>query len=69
VPPRTTVEFRSICQRLQINDNVTAAELFGLSWRSCQRYHYGELDIPGPLARFLRLAARHKLSHDEMRDL
>jgi len=58
--PMAAAEFRSLTARLGINDSLTAARTFGLSWRTCQRYHYGKLDIPGPLARLLRLMAAGK---------
>ena len=62
-------EFKSLCAALKIADNATAAELFGLSWRTCQRYWYDELAIPGPLARLLRAAVRHNLTQAELRSL
>lgn len=55
--PMRQAEFKQLCGEMDINDSATAAELFGLSWRTCQRYWYGETDIPGPLARLLRLAS------------
>ena len=67
--PMTKEEFQFLCTKLGIDDNVTASELFGLSWRNCQRYWYGETDTPGPLARLLRLAYRHKLTHAGFRAL
>jgi hypothetical protein len=67
--PMTTAEFRSLCAQLDINDNETASELLGPSWRTCQRYWYGELDPPESFARFLRLAAKQKVSHADLRAL
>jgi hypothetical protein len=68
-PPMTRNEFRELCTALHIDDNGTAAELLGPSWRTCQRYWYGELPPSDPIARLLRLAVRHKLSHDDLRAL
>jgi hypothetical protein len=67
--PMPNAEFRQLCLELDIKNNVLAGELFGLSWRNCQRYWYGELAVPGPLARLLRLAAAQHLSHDDLRQL
>jgi hypothetical protein len=67
--PMTNVEFRRLCAKLKINDNATAAELLGPSWRTCQRYWYDEIAAPPPLARLLRLAARLNLSHEQLRKL
>jgi len=64
--PMKVEEFRAICKRLQINDCVTAARLFGISWRTAQRYWYKEIEVPGPLARLLRLAKKRKMSHKEL---
>ena len=64
--PMTAKEFNAACATLGIGDHVTAARLFGLSWRTCQRYHYDELSVPGPLARLLRLAIKHKLSQKDL---
>jgi len=55
--PMAPAEFRRLTAKLGIGDSLTAAKTFGLSWRTCQRYHYGDLAIPGPLARLLRLLA------------
>jgi hypothetical protein len=52
--PMDYIEFQQLCVRLHINDAMTAAKFFGLSWRTCQRYHFGNLPIPGPVARLLR---------------
>jgi hypothetical protein len=68
-PPMSNAEFRRLCTQLKINDNETAAELFGISWRTCQRYWYDEISAPEPLARLLRLAASRKLGHDDLRML
>jgi hypothetical protein len=65
--PMSRDEFRHLCATLAINDSRTAGELFGLSWRTCQRYWYDDLAVPGPLARLLRLAAKHDTTHDELR--
>jgi hypothetical protein len=62
-------EFRQLCADLGINDCLDAAELFGLSWRTCQRYHYGDLDVPGPLARLLRMTHAHPRGIDALRKL
>ena len=67
--PMKKEEFQFLCTKLDITDNVTASELFGMSWRNCQRYWYGETDTPGPLARLLRLAYKHKLTHAGFRQL
>lgn len=64
--PMSTEEFQTLCYDLKIYDNVTAARLFGLSWRTCQRYHYGEQEIPGPLARLIRLAVKHNMTHKQL---
>jgi len=69
VKPMSNTEFRHICAHLDIADNETAAELFGVSWRTCQRYWYGEIDPPEPLARLLRAAIRHKFTHADLRKL
>lgn len=67
--PMTQEEFQALCHALKIEDNGTAAELFDLNWRTCQRYWYGELQVPGPLARLLRLAAACEASHAQLRQL
>ena len=67
--PMLHVEFRKLCTHLKINDNATAAELLGPSWRTCQRYWYDELPIPPALAQLLRLAVVKNVSHDELRAL
>ena len=54
-------EFQILCLKLQITDSLMAAKAFGLSWRTCQRYWYGTLNIPGPLARLLRLAVEYQI--------
>lgn len=64
--PMSAKEFQRLCRSLRINDSLTAARLFGLSWRTCQRYYYDELPVPGPLARLLRLAKAKKLSHKDL---
>ena len=69
VPPMTKDEFHALCAKLKIGDNETAAELLGPSWRTCQRYWYGELPIPPVLARLLRAAVVHGLSHTDLRVL
>ena len=68
-PVMTAEEFRHLCAELKITDSQQAAELFGLSWRTCQRYWYGELQVPQPLARLVRLAAAQKLSHKAFKAL
>lgn len=65
--PMSRDEFRRLCTTLAINDSRTAGELFGLSWRTCQRYWYDDLAVPGPLARLLRLAVKYHSTHDELR--
>jgi len=67
--PISKTEFRRLCTKLAINDNETAAELFGISWRTAQRYWYGESAVPEPLARLLRAAIRHRWGHDDLRQL
>ena len=67
--PMDKVEFRYLCAVLKIVDNETAEELLGPSWRSCQRYWYGELSPPDTLARLLRLAAQTSQTHDQLRKL
>ena len=67
--PMTQEEFQLICAALKIEDNGTAGELFGLNWRTCQRYWYGELQVSGPLARLLRLAVHHNSSHADLKRL
>jgi len=67
--PMSTDEFKAICAQLKIDDNGTAAELFGLNWRTCQRYHYGELPVPNPTARLLRLASACEATHAQLRRL
>lgn len=64
--PMATPEFRELCRRLKINDALTASKLLGPSWRTCQRYWHAEAPIPPPVARLLRLAARHCISHGEL---
>lgn len=64
--PMKAEEFRTLCRHLKINDCVTAGRLFGVSWRTAQRYWYEEIEVPGPLARLLRLAKRRRLSHKEL---
>lgn len=64
--PMKPKEFVELCTKLKIDDCVTAGELFGLSWRTVQRYWYGEMDVPGPLARLLRLMAKKKITHKEL---
>lgn len=64
--PMDQHEFQKLCAALHIKDCVTAGTLFGISWRSCQRYYYGEQLVPPPLARLLRLANKHKMSHKEL---
>jgi len=64
--PMTSAEFQELCAKLKINDCVTAGTLFGISWRSCQRYYYDEQPVPAPLARLLRLAVKHKMTHKEL---
>jgi len=61
--PMSKQEFQTLCIQLKIGDAMTAASLFGLSWRTCQRYWYGDLKVPGPLARLLRISAQNSLSH------
>jgi len=68
-PDMANAEFRSLCVQLRINDNATAAELFGISWRTCQRYWYDEVAPPPSLARLLRLAAQLSLTHAQLRKL
>jgi len=68
-PPMTKEEFRSLCLQLKITDNETAEELLGPSWRSCQRYWYGELAPPETLARLLRLAAQTGATHAQLRKI
>jgi hypothetical protein len=67
--PMTRDEFQALCTKLKINDNETASLLLGPSWRTCQRYWYGELAPPEPLARLLRLAARHNLDHKALQEV
>jgi len=69
IKPMSNAEFRDLCARLKIVDNETAADLLGISWRTAQRYWYDEIHPPEPLARLLRAAARHKLSHTDLRKL
>lgn len=64
--PMKPEEFRRLCSDLKIKDCVTAGHLFGVSWRTAQRYYYEEIEVPGPLARLLRLAKRRKLSHKDL---
>jgi len=64
--PMAPAEFRQLVDLLDINDSLTAAKIFGLSWRTCQRYHYGDLAIPGPLARLLRAAVAHGLTQQDI---
>jgi hypothetical protein len=64
--PMRVAEFRAVCKSLKINDCVTAARLFGVSWRTAQRYWYKEIEVPGPLARLLRLAKKQKLTHKDL---
>jgi len=68
-PIMSNEEFKSLCAQLKINDNGTAAELLGPTWRTCQRYWYDELSPPPALARLLRLAAQLDLTHDQLRKL
>jgi len=65
--PMSQTEFQQLCRELGITNAITAAELFGLSARTCQRYHYGKLDVPGPLARLLRLTTSLNLGQDKLR--
>jgi hypothetical protein len=67
--PMSKEEFQHLCRVLKITNSEDAAVLFGLSWRTCQRYWYGDLDVPGPLARLLRIAVQQKLTTKEMRKL
>ena len=64
--PMGVEEFRKTCRTLKINDCVTAGRIFGVSWRTAQRYYYEEIEVPGPLARLLRLAKRRKLKHKDL---
>jgi hypothetical protein len=64
--PMSQAEFQTLCLKLQINDGLTAAKAFGLSWRTCQRYWYGALSVPGPLARLLRLAAEYQVTAQQL---
>lgn len=59
-------EFQRLCTDMGITDCIKGGEAFGLSWRTVQRYWYGELPVPGPLARLLRLAKRQNLTHKEL---
>jgi DNA-binding transcriptional regulator YiaG len=63
--PMSQAEFKQLCKLLKITDSEMAAKLFGLSWRTCQRYWYGDMAPPGPLARLLRIAVRHDFGHDQ----
>jgi hypothetical protein len=63
----TPAEFQMLCVALRIDTPVQAGELLGMSWRTAQRYWYGETAIPGPLARLLRIAARKRLTHNDLR--
>jgi hypothetical protein len=65
----TEIEFRVLCATLRIDGNEIFADLFGISWRTAQRYWYGEIHPPEPLARLLRLCANLKLSHAKIREL
>jgi hypothetical protein len=67
--PMPNKEFRGMCAQLNITDNETAADLFGVGWRTAQRYWYDETSVPEPLARLIRAAVRHKWSHAELRKL
>ena len=67
--PMSTEEFQKLCAKSDITNSKIAAELFGLSPRTCQRYWYGELDVPGPLARLLRLAVKYHCTHDDLRGI
>jgi len=67
--PMSQEEFQFLCTQLHINDAVTASEMFGVNWRTAQRYWYGKLPPPPPLARLLRLAYHCDLDLDNMRDL
>jgi len=67
--PMSKEEFHLACTDLGIKDGGTAGEVFGLSARTCQRYWYGELTIPGPLARLLRFAVRQEVTVKDMRKL
>ena len=67
--PMSVREFRRLCEQLEIEDCVTAAKAFGLSWRNCQRYYYEETPVPGPLARLLRLAIKTNTSLKDLRAL
>jgi hypothetical protein len=62
-------EFQHACLTLKITNAIDAAQLFGLSWRTCQRYWYCELEVPGPLARLLRVMVRQKIDTKSLRKL
>lgn len=67
--PMEQDEFQHACRTLKIGNAADAAVLFGLSWRTCQRYWYGELGVPGPLARLLRVIVRQKIDTKSLRKL
>ena len=67
--PMEQEEFQRACRTLKITNSADAAVLFGMSWRTCQRYWYGKLDVPGPLARLLRVAVRQKIDTKALRKL
>lgn len=67
--PMSKEEFQHLCKTLKITNSADAAVLFGMSWRTCQRYWYGKLDVPGPLARLLRVMVRQKIDTKSLRKL
>lgn len=64
--PMSTEEFQTLCYDLGLHNNLLAAKTFGTSWRTAQRYWYGEQDVPGPLARLLRLAVAKNLTYKDL---
>jgi hypothetical protein len=47
---------------------VGAAPYLGISKRQCQRMDAGEIDIPMPVQKLLRLVVRHKIEAQELMD-
>jgi len=58
--------FRWYCSRLGITNAEMAGRCLGVGWRTAQRYWYGEVTIPTPVTRLLRVAHRHKLTHKDL---
>src|SRR5262245_44717378 len=63
VRPMTPDQFREAIERLGLNITHAAAAL-DISRRNAQRYASGETDVPGPVAKLLRLAVRYKVDAD-----